>query len=71
MVGILLVLKLQKIYEKKLLNFAHHHDFENSNLPLTDLKKKLKKKMFFMTIIKIKKIKINGLAKKLKKIENR
>ena len=36
--GILLVLKQPKELEKKLLNFAHHYEFEQSGLKLMILK---------------------------------
>ena len=43
-VGILLVLRTPEELEKKLLNFAHHYEFEESGLKLEDIKKLLKEK---------------------------
>ena len=37
--------------EKKLLNFAHHYEFEESGLKINDLKKLLRKKELCMIIM--------------------
>ena len=39
-VGILQTLNLQLILKKKLLNYTHHYEFEQSGLNIDDLKKK-------------------------------
>ena len=41
--GTSLVLEVQKI-QKKLLNFAHHYEYENSGLDVNDLNKLIKEK---------------------------
>ena len=58
-VGILLVLKTPEEFEKKLLNFAHHYEYEESGLNLKILKKLYLKKEICMIIMLIKKV-ING-----------
>ena len=43
-VGILLILRSPADIEKKLLNYTHHYEFEQSGLNIEDLQKKIKEK---------------------------
>ena len=44
--GILLVLRTAEELEKKLLNFAHHYEYEESGLKIDNLKKLFKEKRY-------------------------
>ena len=46
---------------KKLINFGHHSEFEQSGLKLEDIKIRLKKKKFFIIILLTKLSKITGI----------
>ena len=67
-VGILLVLKLLKELEKKLLNYAHHYEFQVSGLKIDDIKKFIsEKRIIYDYMVDQKEFKWSG--RKIKKLK--